>query len=458
MHTINRKWSGALVAVLLTALVQVSWSESRSRSGSAGAARPSATVSRITPSQSPTIMSFTPNYRLSQPSMGSLGSGFAGRGAAQAQGASVIPVASGRGSNPGAVSSRSPQPAIPSRPSAAPPSVPALDRGRSRPTESPSRSVPASPTGEVRSRTPDSPARSVPASPSGEVRSRPGMPARPEMPGRSVPASPTGDRGISRGRVEPVSPSSIGRNESPSSRGRIIPSPTGEAVSPRTPDALKLRENQTPLSRSVSGDRGRIGRPAVSESPRAADVNSGLRSQSRDGGAEHHGWLPPLPPPPPLPGMSGHDYRRALRHHYDNYADHWFGGHSSWRHFIHLAAPAPWFWTQYPYVYRYPWVYGYYEPAVYASFGLYTPSWYGQAYYPWWDWCDAPFVYYYYRYPARFSFNLSIGDDYGAMYTDYASGAGVDVAFDRPLGVWVPGHYEQDAYGEWVWVPGYYTY
>jgi len=33
-----------------------------------------------------------------------------------------------------------------------------------------------------------------------------------------------------------------------------------------------------------------------------------------------------------------------------------------------------------------------------------------------------------------------------------------DVAYDRPLGVWVPGHYDQTVDGEWVWTPGYYMY
>jgi len=160
--------------------------------------------------------------------------------------------------------------------------------------------------------------------------------------------------------------------------------------------------------------------------------------------------------------MSGHDYRDRLRDHYGRYADHWFGGHHSWRHFIHGCEPAPWFWPQYYSLCAYPWVFGFYEPVLYVRYGLPAPVWYGYVYTPWWDWCDAPFVYYYYRYPARFSFNLSVGDTYSDVsYADISYTDGVDdadVAYDRPLGVWVPGHYDQTVDGEWVWTPGYYMY
>jgi hypothetical protein len=209
----------------------------------------------------------------------------------------------------------------------------------------------------------------------------------------------------------------------------------------------------------MPSDRGKMGRtfnPTEIQTPRIPDVNSGLRSAIGDN--EHRrGLLPPLPPLPPLPGMSSRDYRDRAHDHYNRYADHWFGGDRHWRHFIHSLAPAPWFWPSYSYVCAYPWVYGYYDPGVYLSFGWSTPYWYGRTYAPWWDWCDAPFVYYYYRYPARFSFNFNIGTDFGATYTD-VGGDTVDVAFERPLGVYVPGHYEQDVSGDWVWVPGYYTY
>jgi len=109
-------------------------------------------------------------------------------------------------------------------------------------------------------------------------------------------------------------------------------------------------------------------------------------------------------------------------------------------------------------MYTYPWVFGYYNPAVYDRFGWYTPSWYGQTYYPWSDWYDAPYVYYYYRYPGRFWFGY--GNDYDVGYT-YVGGAGsLMVNLDRPLGVWVPGHWEPVSVvdTEWVWVPGYYIY
>jgi len=191
------------------------------------------------------------------------------------------------------------------------------------------------------------------------------------------------------------------------------------------------------------------------------DVDSSLRP--RDDGSEHHGFRPPLPPPPPLPGMSHDDYRHRLRHHYDNYGDRWFHGAHSWRRFLHSCAPAPWFWTYYPYMYTFPWVFGYYDSSVYMNFGWHFPRWYGHTYYPWWDWCDAPFVYYYYQYPARFSFDVDY--DYG-YYDDYAYADGYDVVgsdlvvFDRPLGIWVPGHWEEQTVVDtvWVWVPGYYIY
>jgi hypothetical protein len=110
-------------------------------------------------------------------------------------------------------------------------------------------------------------------------------------------------------------------------------------------------------------------------------------------------------------------------------------------------------------------------------------------------------VYYYYTYPARFSFQISIGSGYvggsygsGSVYYDdyyyddysyddgyyyndgyydddyYYDPTGYDIydggasivlaAVDRPLGVWVPGHWEEQYVltTDWVWVPGHYVY
>jgi len=193
--------------------------------------------------------------------------------------------------------------------------------------------------------------------------------------------------------------------------------------------------------------------------PRVPDVNS-----ARYGS----GFRPPPPPRPSASHGYSDRYWRDSRRHYEHYGQRWFGGAHSWRRFLHSCRYAPWFWSHYSYVYSWPWVFGYYYPAIYYQYGWWTPRWYGQVYYPWWDWCDAPFVYYYYHYPARFSFHISIGgvydwDDYDvAYYTDvYDGGASVVMAaLDRPLGIWVPGHWEQRYYvdSEWVWVPGYYTY
>jgi hypothetical protein len=208
-----------------------------------------------------------------------------------------------------------------------------------------------------------------------------------------------------------------------------------------------------------------------------ADAYSGRRGQEF------------LPPPPPLPGRhhSRHDYWRDVRHHYDRYSDHWFGGAYSWRRFIRGCYSAPWFYPCYSSVYTYPWVFGYYDPFAYVSFGWRTPYWHGHVYRPWWSWCDAPYVYYYYRYPARFSIGLNFyGDDYyaggayyddaayyddgvyyddtGYYYSDYDIYSGgstvVAAAYDRPVGVWVPGHWEEQYVvdTEWVWVPGHYVY
>ncbi len=119
-------------------------------------------------------------------------------------------------------------------------------------------------------------------------------------------------------------------------------------------------------------------------------------------------------------------------------------------------------------MYVHPWVYGFYDPIVYVRYGWTAPVWCGYVYEPWWDWCDAPFVYYYFRYPARFSFHITLtnsysdyGDygDYSVSYSDYVDPSDVTlVAGDRPLGLWVPGHYDQTLDGEWVWMPGYYAY
>lgn len=208
----------------------------------------------------------------------------------------------------------------------------------------------------------------------------------------------------------------------------------------------------------MPSNRGLIDRyrPSTGGSPRLPDVNSAPRREV-------------LPPPPPAPVFSGRidrGYVYDVRFHYSRYADWWFGGAPSWRVFIHAVEPAPWFWRSYGYIYSWPWVFGYYEPAVYVSWGWWVPVWYGRVYYPWWDWFDAPFVYFYYNYPARFSFNLTIIDDdyfdWGVSYfVVYDGGATVvSVAINRPVGIWVPGHWEQRYYvaSDWVWVPGYYIY
>jgi len=240
---------------------------------------------------------------------------------------------------------------------------------------------------------------------------------------------------------------------------------------PVTPSWNKPREIRPPRNASSPSSRGRIDRslPNKGLGPRIPDVNSGRRispyssrvgSWRRDKGSEHSWWLPPPPPPPPLPGHVGWHYWRDVRRHFDRYADYWFGGAPSWRVFIHTCEPAPWFWSHYSYVYTCPWVFGYYEPGVFVHFGWGPPIWAGRVYYPWWDWCDAPFVYYFYQYPARFSFSFSITDyDY---YDDIYDGdvSVVVSAVERPVGLWVPGHWEpRTVVGtEWVWVPGYYIY
>ena len=242
-------------------------------------------------------------------------------------------------------------------------------------------------------------------------------------------------------------------------------------------------------SGSSPSNRGLIERrlPSDATSLRVPDVNS-ARARYPDNSNRHGGgseFFPP-PPPPPIGGRHDRDYWRHARHHYDRYGDLWFGGHHSWRRFIHGCYTAPWFWSHYSYVYSWPWVFGYCEPSVYVNSGWNTPYWYGYSYYPWWSWCDAPFVYFYYRYPARFSFNVTVNSDYynddsyyddsyyedsdydgsydnydDSYYNIYDGGASVvTAAVDHPLGVWVPGHWEQQYVvdTEWVWVPGYYIY
>jgi hypothetical protein len=124
-------------------------------------------------------------------------------------------------------------------------------------------------------------------------------------------------------------------------------------------------------------------------------------------------------------------------------------------------------------------VFGYYEPDLYYGYGYYPPYWAGRLYYPWWDWCDAPFVYFYYRYPSRFQYNAGFSYDpavaaetgYASAYNDayydqyyydvYDGGSKIEAeVYQRPLGVWVPGHWEERIVGsnEWAWVPGHYVY
>lgn len=273
---------------------------------------------------------------------------------------------------------------------------------------------------------------------------------------------PSGDRVIAPYRRERGGQPSILSNESPSSRGRVFRRPPTNSEDVLRSSGIRRPDSADSLrARSSPSNRGGIDlyRPGTGNAPRVPDVNSGRP------GSEFR------PPRPPAHGSSGysHSYWRDSYRHYRRYADCWFGGAHSWRRFIYGCSSAPWFWSHYSYVYYWPWVFGYYYPTVYADYGWWTPRWYGQVYYPWWDWCDAPFVYYYYNYPARFAFHVSIGggydgDDYDIGYYGgdiYDGGASVVTAtLDRPLGIWVPGHWEQRDYvdSEWVWVPGYYIY
>jgi hypothetical protein len=266
----------------------------------------------------------------------------------------------------------------------------------------------------------------------------PGVGKPPSGPGTGGPLMPGGGKFPGNvpdiGKTGPgFKPGGVGKLPSPvKPDGAIMPGEVKRGWIPGAgkPDMIALPDKGQGLVAKAGGPMGVIGTTA------------------------NHGFLPPLPPPPPLPGVSSGDYWRAVHHHWDHDAHHWFGGHHTWRHFMYGMAPAPWFWNYYPYYYTSPWVFGYYSPSVYVSWGWGVPYWYGRVYYPWWDWCDAPFVYYYYRYPSRFSFGMEVGPTVA-----YADAGAVDVVFERPLGVWVPGHYEGDPdTGEWVWIPGYYTY
>ena len=137
-----------------------------------------------------------------------------------------------------------------------------------------------------------------------------------------------------------------------------------------------------PGSGSSPSNRGLIERrlPSGATSQRVPGVNSARTyfpdsQHGRGGGSEF------FPPPPPVSGRHNRDYWRQARHHYDRYSDYWFGGHHSWRRFIHGCQPAPWFWANYHHVYTWPWVFGYYEPRAYVNFGWHTPYWYGHTYY-----------------------------------------------------------------------------
>jgi len=307
------------------------------------------------------------------------------------------------------------------------------------------------------------------------------------------------------------------RGAAPSSRGLRggDPARSGERGTPTLGASDETRSRgPRDITKLPDGEQGRIFRRgpagAAGESGAVPYGDSGVAPGSRglldrdargipyaDSGQE---FLPP-PPPPPIGGHRGdwddhrwNDYYDDAHHHYNRYGHNWFGGHHSWQRFIGASIGAPWFWPSYSYVYQYPWVFGYYEPEVYASFGFHTPYWGGRVYSPWRSWCDAPFVYWYYRYPARFSFNVGIGGDYGYADAGYYDGGYDDTGdyddgyyedsgyyedaayygedlydggatlvagvYDRPLGVWVPGHWEQQVVTdtEWAWVPGHYIY
>lgn len=277
-----------------------------------------------------------------------------------------------------------------------------------------------------------------------------------------------------RGRITQVPPAQpgtkpgtpdIGVNRSGStlsSKGRgTITAPNTANLTAR-PDIGRAVAGSIGANAGTLSSRGRIERilPSGATAATVPDVESVRRAA----GGEHHR----LPPLPPLPGSSHGDYWGRAHDHYDHYGHHWFGDHHSWNLFIGSCATAPWFWPNYYSVYAYPWVYGFYDPFLYSSYGYAMPVWSGYAYAPWWDWCDAPFVYYYYRYPARFSFNLNVGAGVGVGYADagYTNVGYSDVGvvddvngvYNRPLGIWVPGHYDLAGDGEWIWTPGYYSY
>lgn len=293
------------------------------------------------------------------------------------------------------------------------------------------------------------------------LRSRDSLGSARPAPGISSSGSSRGSDGRGRSALPPELGGDATRSRDPLYRR--------EPSSSRNPAIPGVGDDGLIRSSSSRGTMDRGGYANRGVNPRVAGVNAGYGSYSGRNGQEF------LPPPPPLPLHDRYTnrYYRYANRHYNNYSSHWFGGHHTWNTFINTVCGAPWFWTSYYGVHTYPWVYGYYSPTTYLNCGWWTPRWYGRVYSPWWDWCDAPFVYYYYRYPARFSLSLNLGgvglyyDDYDYVNYDYGyydiydESSDVElVAVDRPLGVWVPGHWEEQYVvdTEWVWVPGHYVY
>jgi len=276
--------------------------------------------------------------------------------------------------------------------------------------------------------------------------------------------------------VQPLIHQNQGLNSSGPGGGNTIPkggnsfsTPLNKGVNPQLLNQNKglnsqmLQQNKGLNSQSLNQNKGL--------NSQLLQQNKGLNPLLNKGLLAKNAFMPKLPLPPSLKDpafkhLFGHDFDDFHRFHdFDRFhcdlLGHCFGGNFAWCGFVNSCGFAPWFSTCWPYVCSYPWVFGFYNSALYANYGFCAPYWNGFAYSPWWDWCDAPFVYYYYQYPARFAFNLDTAS-VDAGYTDiYEGGANVaDATLDRPLGIYVPGHYEQSADDPttWVWEAGYYTY
>lgn len=257
--------------------------------------------------------------------------------------------------------------------------------------------------GAISPRTPSSPGSRVPSisMPSRNRDSRAGIG---NDSGRTMPSrDPQNLRDMSRTRTRDI----LGGDRSDLANPSIGSSRGSREVNPsRLPPELSGGDGarSTPVYRRDPGESGNpavpsIGggfdgtgssrgsleglRPNRGGNPEVPGVDSGYGS-----GRNPEFLLPP--PPPPISDRLTHKYWRNVSRHFDYYSHGWFGGHHTWHNFIGACSPAPYFWTHYSYVHSYPWVCGYYYPSVYVDSGWYTPRWYGQVYYPWWDWCDAP--------------------------------------------------------------------